>query len=80
MPVPGRDQDADLMTDLTTMVLAAGPEVHERQINALPIRPDAAEALTQIECPVLLTTGTEDGWLPEARHREMDEMAPKTCF
>ena len=74
MLAPDRMADLSLVDDLTQMVIKAGPEVHERQIRALLSRPDAGNALPAITCPVLLMTGAQDGWSPEAQHREMAAM------
>ena len=74
MLAPDRIADLSLVDDLTQMVIKAGPEVHERQIRALLSRPDAGTALPGITCPVLLMTGAQDGWSPEAQHREMASM------
>ena len=74
MLAPDRIDDRSLVDDLTQMVIKAGPEVHERQIRALLSRPDAGNALPAITCPVLLMTGAQDGWSPEAQHREMAAM------
>lgn len=71
MLAPGRDADADLVAELTEMVLGAGAEVHERQILALLGRPDAMAYLGDFDMPVLLLTGAQDGWSPEAQHREI---------
>lgn len=71
---PARVGDAALMADLTEMVLAAGPDVHERQIKALLDRPDASAYLPAIACPVLLLTGAQDGWSPEQQHREIADL------
>lgn len=68
---PARVGDTALIEDLTQMVLAAGAEVHERQIRALIDRPDAATYLPSITCPILLVTGAQDGWSPERQHREI---------
>ncbi|WP_212523265.1 alpha/beta hydrolase [Actibacterium sp. MT2.3-13A] len=76
MLAPARRDDAALVAELTEMVLAAGPQVHERQIRALIDRPDAAAYLPAIACPILLLTGTEDGWSPEQQHREIADLAP----
>lgn len=73
---PARTGDSALMADLTDMVLAAGPDVHERQIRALLGRPDAATYLGQITCPVLLMTGAQDLWSPVAQHREIADLTP----
>lgn len=74
MLAPDRIADLSLVDDLTQMVIKAGPEVHERQIRALLSRPDAGTALPSITCPVLLMTGAQDVWSPEAQHREMAAM------
>ena len=74
MLAPDRIADLSLVNDLTKMVIKVGPEVHERQIRALLSRPDAGTALPGITCPVLLMTGAQDGWSPEAQHREMASM------
>lgn len=73
---PARLGDAALIADLTQMVLQAGPHLHERQIRALLHRPDAAAYLPAITCPILLLTGRQDAWSPEAQHRAMAAMAP----
>jgi pimeloyl-ACP methyl ester carboxylesterase len=78
MLAPGRSADAAIMTDLTEMVLGIGAQVHERQIQALVGRPDAGVYLSDIACPILLLTGAQDGWSPEAQHREIAERAPDT--
>jgi pimeloyl-ACP methyl ester carboxylesterase len=71
MVAPAARGDAALMGDLRTMVLGFDAETHERQIRALIGRPDAFPHLAAIACPVLLIVGTEDGWSPEAQHREI---------
>ena len=47
----------------------------ERQIKALIGRSDAGAYISRISCPILLLTGTEDVWSPEAQHREIQDMA-----
>ncbi len=76
MLAPARIRDHTLVDNLTRMVIEAGPEVHKRQISALLSRPDADTALPGITCPVLLMTGVQDEWSPEAQHREMAAMTP----
>lgn len=76
MLAPERTGDEALVDELTGMVLAAGPHVHERQIRALLDRPDAAAYLPRIACPVLLLTGAEDRWSPPAQHREIADLLP----
>ena len=75
MLAPARTGDAGLVADLTEMVLTAGPDVHERQIRALIGRPDASAYLTALGMPILLLTGAQDGWSPEAQHREIAALA-----
>lgn len=77
MLAPERIGDTALIADLTEMVLAMGPEVHERQIRALLDRPDARPALPGIPCPVLLITGARDGWSPAKQHHEIAELLPQ---
>ncbi|WP_172297047.1 alpha/beta fold hydrolase [Pseudoruegeria sp. HB172150] len=69
-----RRGDTAFMDDMTEMVVACGPEVHERQIRALMNRPDAGAHLDAVTCPVLLLVGTGDLWSPEKQHREIAEM------
>jgi len=80
MLASGREQDSALMGDLTDMVLAAGPEVHERQIMALVNRPTASTYLSSIICPTLLMTGDKDRWSPEPQHREIEELMPNATL
>lgn len=68
---PSRHGDRTLMDDLAAMVLAAGPDQHERQIRALVGRPDAAEGLAAVTCPVLLLVGASDRWSPRPQHEEI---------
>lgn len=76
MVAPARRGDAALIGALRAMVLRFDAVTHERQIGALVGRPDAAAYLAQIACPILLLVGDEDGWSPEAQHREIAAMAP----
>ena len=75
MMAASRHDDSALIADLTEMSLTIGPDIHERQIKALVARPDAGLYLPDIACPILLLTGTEDVWSPEAQHREIQAMA-----
>lgn len=76
MVAPARRDDADLMAALRRMVLRFDAETHERQIRALVGRPDAGAYLAAITCPILLLVGDEDGWSPEAQHRQIAALAP----
>lgn len=73
---PARIGDQALIADLTEMVLNAGAEVHERQIRSLLNRPDAGTYMAAYTSPVLLITGAQDGWSPEAQHQEIQKMVP----
>ncbi|KAA2314705.1 alpha/beta hydrolase [Pseudooceanicola sediminis] len=75
---PARTGDIALVSDLTEMVLAAGADVHERQIRALLARPDAATYLPDITCPVLLLTGAQDLWSPVAQHQVIADLLPQS--
>lgn len=63
--------DADLMASMRDMVLRSSPDSFAGQIQALIDRPDATELLGRIQCPTLLTSGTEDRWSPLAQHHDM---------
>ena len=75
MMAASRHDDTALIANLTEMALSVGPDAHERQIRALVSRPDAGAYVAGIACPILLLTGTEDVWSPEAQHREIQNMA-----
>lgn len=75
MVAPSRHGTA-LYRSLHEMALAAGPQVHERQIRALMSRPVATDYLPDLAMPVLLLTGTEDGWAPPAQHDELARLLP----
>jgi pimeloyl-ACP methyl ester carboxylesterase len=72
---PARVTDNALVADLTEMIIDAGAKVHERQIRALLDRPDVGAYLSKITCPILLLTGKQDAWSPEAQHREIAALA-----
>jgi pimeloyl-ACP methyl ester carboxylesterase len=72
----GRHGDTALMEDLRAMVMAAGPDLHERQIRALMGRPDAGAALAELRVPLLLLVGETDLWSPPAQHEEIAALAP----
>lgn len=76
MVAPANQTDAALMAALRAMVLRHDADIHERQIHALIGRPDAADCLPAIACPILLLVGREDGWSPVAQHAEIAAMTP----
>ena len=59
---------------LEKMVLAAGAEVHERQIRALIARPDAQELLKTLGVATLFVAGEHDSWSTPAQHQAMAEL------
>jgi pimeloyl-ACP methyl ester carboxylesterase len=75
MMAASRHNDTALVDNLTEMAMAMGPDIHERQVRALMARPDAGAYIAQIPCLILLLTGTQDVWSPEAQHREIQNMA-----
>ena len=77
---PDRTGDAALMEKLTAMVLRADPDLHERQINALVNRPDAAAVIHLIECPTLLAVGRQDQWSPVSQHEDMLRLMPNATL
>lgn len=72
----GNQSNAQLMAELTAMVLRMDPDLHARQIKALVDRPDAVAGLARVACPVLLMVGREDQWSPVAQHEEMQRLVP----
>lgn len=76
MLAPGNRDDAALVERLTQMVRRAGPDQHERQIRALLGRPNATAYLGELTCPILLITGSEDGWSPVAQHQDIANAVP----
>lgn len=68
---PERHNDRELMATLRAMVERMTPQLHERQIQALLNRPDAAPLLPTIQCPTLVAVGRQDAWSPLSQHEEM---------
>lgn len=68
---PARLADVSLMDAIHSMIARATPEHFAAQIRALLARPDRTALLSQLNMPVLLLCGHEDGWSPLARHQEM---------
>ena len=73
-------ENKSLMKKLTDMVLRCDAELHERQINALVNRPDAASYLSEIDCPVLLVVGLHDRWSPVSQHEDMLRLLPNATL
>jgi pimeloyl-ACP methyl ester carboxylesterase len=69
---------ATLMPTLKAMVERMTPAVHARQVKALLSRPDAANGLSAIRCPVLIGVGEKDAWSPPAQHQAMAARIPQS--
>jgi len=66
-----------LVERIRQMVLDCPPEVHERQNRALLSRPDASTDLGGFDFPVLLITGAEDTYSPEAHQLAIAALLPR---
>jgi pimeloyl-ACP methyl ester carboxylesterase len=66
-----RINDTLLVEAITEMMSRKTPAIFAAQVRALLARPDATAVLEQIQCPVLLLTGSEDGWSTSAQHAAM---------
>jgi len=71
---PSRREDPALYAALREMCMAAGQAVFEAQVEALLNRPDAAEVLAKLACPVSLIVGERDEWSTPEQHRAIAEM------
>ncbi len=76
MVEPRRRSDAALLAPMRAMVERSTPERHERQIQALLDRPDAANGLSALSCPTLVMVGRHDEWSPVAQHEEIVALIP----
>jgi pimeloyl-ACP methyl ester carboxylesterase len=68
---PARQDDAQLLQQIETMVLRTTAAAFEGQIKALLQRQDASPVLPSIGCPCLLLCGRADSWSPPEQHREI---------
>jgi pimeloyl-ACP methyl ester carboxylesterase len=66
----------DIAKPLRDMCLRAGQEMFDAQIDALLDRPEQESLLPQIDCPVLVMTGSEDTWSGPAQHQAIAEAIP----
>jgi pimeloyl-ACP methyl ester carboxylesterase len=70
-----------LFERIVAMVERSNPARFEAQIEALLHRPDAADVLRAVRCPLLLLCGRDDRWSPPARHEAMQALvAGSTLF
>jgi pimeloyl-ACP methyl ester carboxylesterase len=70
-------QTKPVMSGLTDMVLRMDEAIHERQVTALAMRPDAISHLGDIDIPCLVMTGDNDRWSPVEQHRDITAAIPK---
>jgi len=77
MLAPARRADAVLVQAVCAMVGRMSPAIYAAQTRALLSRPDAADVLRSLACPVLVLCGLQDGWSPPERHRRMAELLPQ---
>lgn len=66
----------EIVQPLADMVRKVRFDDFAAQIQALINRPDAAAALRQVHCPLLLGVGEFDDWSPVAQHRHMQQLVP----
>ncbi len=71
---------AELMAELRAMVLRREPRNFADQVAALLGRPDAAEGLAAINCPVLIGVGRHDTWSPPAQHEAIAALIPQARY
>ena len=69
-------RQAQVLPELTAMVLRQTPARFAAQVSALLDRPDAEAALASVRVPTLLASGTADSWSPLAQHEQMRQQIP----
>lgn len=65
---------------VSTMALAAGPDVFLAQNRAIIDRRDRLDDLFALSCPVLIGCGANDTMCPPAIHREIAQRVPSATF
>ncbi|MDH4393881.1 MAG: alpha/beta hydrolase [Aquabacterium sp.] len=65
-----------LFERVVAMVARHPAHIFQAQIQALLNRPDGAPVLQQLQCPLLLLCGRQDGWSPPERHQAMQALVP----
>lgn len=76
MIAEGNREDPEIVAPLRQMCLAAGQDMFDAQIDALLARPEQESLLPRIDCPVLVMTGSEDGWSGPGQHHAIAEAIP----
>lgn len=66
-------EQPEIFEPLRAMCLRAGQDMFDAQIEALLGRPEQESLLGQIDCPVLVMTGSEDDWSGPAQHAAIAE-------
>lgn len=73
---PEELNDEALVSTITDMAMAVGPQAFERQERAIIARPDSRPGLPSIRCPTLILCGREDRITPPRVHEEMAAIIP----
>lgn len=73
-------RQAEVLPELTAMVLRQTPARFGAQVSALLGRPDAQAALASVRVPTLLASGTADNWSPLAQHEQMRRQLPQATL
>jgi pimeloyl-ACP methyl ester carboxylesterase len=68
--------DPAIAEPLRQMCLDAGQDMFDAQIEALLARPEQESLLPQIDCPVLVMTGSADAWSGPAQHEAIAAAIP----
>ena len=68
--------DTELLELLFRMAIEQGPDVFNRQSQALKERQDSVSTLATIDCPVTIICGREDSLCPVAAHEFMASRIP----
>jgi pimeloyl-ACP methyl ester carboxylesterase len=76
MVAPNRLNDTVLIDAILAMFDTKTVVHFERQIHALLHRPDGAQVLEVMRCPVTLICGELDAWSPVSQHQAMSEIVP----
>jgi pimeloyl-ACP methyl ester carboxylesterase len=78
-PMLSQDRAADpaVLAGLTRMVCRMTPEIHERQMRALLMRPDAAATVGAYTGPLALIAARQDGWSPVSQHEDIARLCPQ---
>lgn len=80
MLAPANKAEPALYVPMHTMCVEQGQQRFEQDIAALLGRPDVADLLPAIACPVLVMTGELDGWAPPEQHRAIAAAIPKASL